>query len=372
MRLLLVTPLFFPSVSGAAVYFDTLSQALVRAEPAARVSILTRAVAGARPVEWRGPVRLLRLLPAARADRTRLGDRLTGLTTVLVMLAVSLVLRIDVVHYHTLVSYRAIHQLAWLFRVPLIGDMRDLAARQEGADIGYYRHCSRLICASENIHDYLLGAGFPRERLAHIPIPFVPPAPAGPAEVAAARARHGLAGLPYALFVGAILPTKGVAELMAAMAQVWRQAPELHLALAGPLTPEGDARFPGGFRALVARDARLHYLGPVPHPDVLLLLQAAELLVLPSWTESLGRAGLEAIALGRKAILPPGVPEFAAACPEAVLEAVAPTLIADHIVRTWRTGKPPVYPLHRHDAARIAAMTLELYRAAAQSPHVNG
>jgi glycosyltransferase involved in cell wall biosynthesis len=373
MRVLLVTPLFFPSLSGAAVYFDTLSRRLLRIEPSLRVTILTRAVAGAPVVERRGPVRVLRLLPAARAYRTRLGERMATVTTVVVMLGVSLVLRSDVVHYHTLVSYRAIHRLAPLFRAPLVGDMRDLAAKHETADIAQYRHCSRLISASENIHDYLLAAGFPAERLVHVPIPFEPPVPAAPADVAAARARYGVSDVAYALFIGAILPSKGVAELVAAMALVWRELPELHLALAGPLAGEGDAHFPGGFRAHIARDARLHYLGPVPHGEVLLLLQAAELFVLPSRGEGLGRSGLEAIALGRKAILPPGVPEFAAACPEAVLETVTPEAIAEQIVRTWRDDKPPAYPLERHDPARIAAATLAVYRAArGQSPHITG
>jgi glycosyltransferase involved in cell wall biosynthesis len=371
MRVLLVTPLFFPSLSGAAVYFDTLSQMLGRVAPGTRVTILTRRVAGAPRRERRGAVGVLRLLPAAGIRRTRLGERGAGLATVLVMLLVSLAQRSDVVHYHTLVSYRAIHRLARLFRAPLVGDMRDLAARHEGADIAQYGHCSRLICASENIRDYLLAAGFPPARLVHVPIPFVPPVPAAPAQVAAARVRYGVGAVPYVLFVGAILPAKGVVELLAGMALVWRELPELHLALAGPLTPEGDAHVPGGFRAHVARDARLHYLGPVPHPDVLLLLQAAELFVLPSRAEGLGRSGLEAIALGRKAILPPGVPEFAAACPEAVLAAVTPSAIAAHIVRTQRTGKAPVYPLERHDAFRIAEATLAVYRSA-QSPHITG
>src|SRR5512145_414748 len=134
MRVLLVTPLFFPSLSGAAVYFDTLSQMLIRVAPTARVTILTRAVAGAPRRERRGAVCVLRLLPAARARRTRLGERSAALATVVVMLLVSLALHSDVVHYHTLVSYRAIHRLARLFRAPLVGDMRDLAARHEGAD----------------------------------------------------------------------------------------------------------------------------------------------------------------------------------------------------------------------------------------------
>jgi len=365
MRILLVTPLFFPSLSGAAVYFNTLSQALVGQAPAARVTILTRALADAPRFERRGRVRVLRLLPAV-ARRTAMGDRAAGLATVLVTLLVSLALRSQVVHYHTLVSYRAIHRLAPLFPAPLVGDMRDLAARDEGASLTYYRHCSRLICASENILAFLTAGGFTADRLVHIPIPLVPPALALPARVAGARARYGLArATPYLLFAGAIIPGKGVGELVAAMELVWARLPDLHLALAGPLTPAGEALFPGGFRTRVAREGRLHYLGAVPHDDLMLLLQGAEIFILPSRTEGLGRSCLEAIALGRRVILPPGVPEFLRACPEAVLEEVTPKAIAARIERTWQVGAPPAYPLERHEAGRVAALTLAVYRQVA-------
>jgi glycosyltransferase involved in cell wall biosynthesis len=133
--------------------------------------------------------------------------------------------------------------------------------------------------------------------------------------------------------------------------------------LAGPLTPAGDALFPHGFRAAVARDGRLHYPGPVPHADVALLLQGAAMFILPSRTEGLPRSGLEAIALGRKCILPPGIPEFDAACPEAVLDAVTAEAIARKILATWERGRPPAYPLALHDAARVAGLTRDAYRA---------
>lgn len=367
MRILLVTPLFFPSLSGAAVYFDTLSQAIVGQEPAVRVAILTRAVAGAPRLERRGAVRVLRLLPAVGPPGTLGGGRVVAVLTAVVILLVSLALRSDVVHYHTLASYRALHRLAPLFRAPLVGDMRDLAARHEGAALAYYEHCSRLICAAENIRDFLLEGGFPAQRIVHIPIPLVPPASAPPARVAAVRVRYGVPpGAAYLLFVGAIMPAKGVAELLAAMDLVWQRLPALHLVLGGPLTPDGDALFAGGFRARVAGDVRLHYLGPVPHEEVAVLLQGAAIFILPSRSEGLPRACLEAIALGRKAILPPGIPEFRAACPEAVLEAITPAAIAAKIEHTWHAGTPPAYPLERHDARRTAALTLDVYRSLAR------
>lgn len=364
MRILLVTPLFFPSLSGAAVYFDTLSQAIVRRQPTASVVILTRAVAGAPRRERRGAVRVLRLLPAAGPPGTLRGGRLGAALGALMILLVSLALRSDVVHYHTLASYRGLHRLAPLFRAPLVGDMRDLAVQHEGASLGYYRHCRRLICAAENIRQFLLGRGLPSEWVVHIPIPFTPPVPAPPARVATALARYGIAPeTAYVLFVGAIMPAKGVAELLAAMTLVWRRLPALHLVLAGPLTPDGDALFAGGFRTHLSGESRLHYLGPVPHEDVALLLQDADLFILPSRSEGLPRSGLEAIALGRKVILPPGVPEFVAACPEAVLDAITPDAIATKVEQTWRAGHPPRYPIDRHEPDRVAALTLEVYRS---------
>lgn len=364
MRILLVTPLFFPSLSGAAVYFDTLGQALARRPEVARVVILTRAVASVPRREHRGAVQVLRLLPAAGPPGTLRSGRIRAALTAIMILVVSLALRSDVVHYHTLVSYRTLRRLAPLFRAPLVGDMRDLAVRHEGASLAHYRHCSRLICAAENIREFLLTQGFSPRWVVHIPIPFAPPAPAPRPRVAAARTRYGLGpDAACLLFVGAIMPAKGVGDLLDAMELVWQRLPALHLALAGPLTPEGDALFAGGFRARVARDRRLHYLGAVPHEDIGLLLQGADLFILPSRSEGLPRSCLEAIALGRKAILPPGVPEFLAACPEAVLDAVTPAAIAAKVEQTWRSGRPPTYPLERHDPDRAAALTLEVYRS---------
>jgi glycosyltransferase involved in cell wall biosynthesis len=368
MRILLVTPLFFPSLSGAAVYFDTLSQALVKLDPASAVTILTRAIPGAPRREWRGPVRVSRLLPGRPlAPRARAVERLASVQTVVMALLMARLLRSDVVHYHTLVSYRAIHRLAPLFPAPLVGDMRDLAAKHEGASLRYYEHCSKLICASENILGFLRAAGFPADRLVHIPIPFVPPVPAPAGLAAKARARYGIPeGTPYLLFIGAIIPYKGVKEILAAMDTVWRDLPDLHLVLAGPLTPDGDALFPGGFRAAAGRDHRLHYVGPVPHEDIPLLVQDAAVFILPSRTEGLPRASLEAIALGRKVILPPGIPEFDAACPDAVLDEITPEAIARKITATWERGRPATYPLARHDATRVAALTRDVYRDVAR------
>jgi glycosyltransferase involved in cell wall biosynthesis len=369
MRVLLVTPLFFPSVSGAAVYFHTLGRELRRLLPEGEVTVLTRRVPGVPRRERRDGLGVLRLLPAGDGRAAAL---LTGLT----ILAASRALRCDVVHYHTLASYRVLGRLAPLFRAPLIGDMRDLAARDEGASITAYGHCSRLICASENILGFLRAAGFPPERLAPVPIPLAPPARAAPEQVAETARRWGLSGAPYALFAGALTPGKGVPELLAAMPAVWRRRPTLRLALAGPTPPRQARDQMSGAAGLddfaaAARDPRVHRLGPVPHADLIRLLQGAELFVLPSRSEGLPRSALEALALGVPVVLPPGIPEFDAACPEAVLPALTPESIAEAMLAAPGRG-PARYPLHRHDPTAVAARVIEIYRTVTRAPAGRG
>jgi len=107
------------------------------------------------------------------------------------------------------------------------------------------------------------------------------------------------------LFVGRLAAEKHVAAVIDAA----RTLPQLAFTIAG----DGPQR--SEVENAAAELPNLHYAGWVPRSSILELLDASDLLVLPSEIESFGTVALEALARGRSALVSPGCgirdwPEF--------------------------------------------------------------
>jgi teichuronic acid biosynthesis glycosyltransferase TuaC len=101
---------------------------------------------------------------------------------------------------------------------------------------------------------------------------------------------------PLLVSVGALIPRKGQAFVIEALPTL----PEARLALIGE--GEDQAKL-----QLLARDLgvadRVHFLGPLPHAAIANVLQAADVAVLPSSSEGLANAWIEALSCGTPLVI---------------------------------------------------------------------
>lgn len=154
-----------------------------------------------------------------------------------------------------------------------------------------------------------------------------------PGDRAAARAAFGMgADAPAILSVGALIERKGQALVIAALPAL----PGVHYWLAGAGEEEGR------YRALAHRlgvEGRVHFLGPVANSDLPQLYRAADAVVMPSASEGLANAWVEALACGTPIIISdaggaaelvrlPVAGRIVARTPGAIADAVAAVLAA--------------------------------------------
>ncbi|MGQ3101976.1 MAG: glycosyltransferase [Sphingopyxis solisilvae] len=149
---------------------------------------------------------------------------------------------------------------------------------------------------------------------------------------AAARAALGVDDTPMILTVGALIPRKGQALVIEALAAL----PGVHYWLAG--AGEAEDRY----RALAHRlgvAERVHVMGPVANADLPMLYRAADIVVMPSVSEGLANAWVEALACGTPIVISdaggaaelvtsPVAGRIVARTPEAIAAAVA-TILAN-------------------------------------------
>ncbi len=117
-----------------------------------------------------------------------------------------------------------------------------------------------------------------------------------PGDRAAARAALGMGDAPAILTVGALIPRKGQALVIEALPAL----PDVHYWLAGAGAEEGR------YRALAQKlgvETRVHFLGPVANAELPQLYRAADAVVMPSASEGLANAWVEALACGTPIVI---------------------------------------------------------------------
>lgn len=98
-----------------------------------------------------------------------------------------------------------------------------------------------------------------------------------------------------AMFIGWVIPSKGVTELVAAWASVKREG--WCLQIVGP----GDDRYIAELRGHYPSET-IEFVGELPHAEAMERLAKCDVLILPSHTEGFPNVVVEAMALGKAVI----------------------------------------------------------------------
>lgn len=290
--------------------------------------------------------------------------------------------RYDLVHFHTARAHAMAPWVRGCARAAVVTRRMDYVPNRMFAPWLYGRAVDGVAAISAGVVDALARAGVARERITVIPsgvdcAHFRPPS-AG--ERARARAALGLGSAGLAVgAVGALEPRKGHRYLLEAMALLAREgavggalaAARVFIAGAGALGDELAAEIQRcGLRGTV------RMLGRVEDPRE--LLWALDVFVMPSLSEGLGVALLEAMACGLPAVAS-RVGGIADAVEDgrsgvlvrsgdagALAEALA-ALLADGRRRDAMGARARARALERFSMAAMARRTVELYRACLQT-----
>lgn len=205
----------------------------------------------------------------------------------------------DIVHAHEAVSDALTYAMSFVHRVPILSTAHGWIANSRkgrfmvGLDKRILRRFDRVIAVSDKMRRDLVDAGVPAAKvtLLHNAIVLDNYRRAdGPGSL------ETLVGTrlpdPVLVSIGRLSPEKGHADLVDALAMVAAEGRRVSAVLAG----DGPSRADLEQRVRTAGlDGWVHFPGYVTQPGR--LLQDADLMVLPSHTEGLPNAALEALAM---------------------------------------------------------------------------
>jgi glycosyltransferase involved in cell wall biosynthesis len=180
--------------------------------------------------------------------------------------------------------------------------------KARGADIQYWgerpgireqilaagQAANGLLAVSAALKQVMAGLGMPEEQI-RVHYTGVELERFRPSDRAAAKARLGVKG-PLLVSAGALIPRKGQAITLRALEQL----PDATLLLVGD-GPDRGALEQQATRA--GLKSRVRFLGSRPHADLPELLGAADVMVLPSSSEGLANAWVEALACGTPIVI---------------------------------------------------------------------
>lgn len=281
--------------------------------------------------------------------------------------------RYDVIHSHYWVSGIAGLELADMWGVPLVHTMHTMAKvknlllesgeqpEPRRREVGEHRivdGAARLIAnTSAEVQELVSHYGAEYDQIDIAP-PGVDLATFTPAFRARARVERSIpAETFHLLFAGRIQRLKGPQILIKAAAKLRSRRPDikLRLTILGALSGNKDFNL----RHLISdagMDDVVTHLPPVGAPELAAWFRAADVVVMPSYSESFGLVALEAQACGT-----PVVATRVGGLSRAISHGRTGLLVNGHHAEDWADALEALYddPATRNDMGRAAAVTAQ-------------
>lgn len=339
LRLLIITPLLPPAVGGGGVYTQLLVKGLMAKPEVSRIVILTETYPGCPTEEvlFNGRLHIKRVFPYRAGVVYK--DTFRYLKYIYqnlqFFLAHLVIRRYKITHvlihasFHNKLSSMSlvVRTLKKIPGIQLVADVRDLDLLPSRVHKLY--HYDKVICCSENIYNSLIQDTILKKVTTFIPVIVDVKVPTLK-EINDCKQKYKLLKKNYIINSSGISEEKGINLLIDMVAKIREMSEDVILVVAGKSRDWSR-------KHQVAVDAGLLvYLGPISHADVLCLSAGSCLDINLSKVDSMPRASLEAIAVGAKVILPPGVPELVRSCSENVSASDQPDELATQAISLLR------------------------------------
>lgn len=348
LTVFLCTPLFPPSVGGAATYTSILVEKLLEKMDFCRFIILTTKVRGVKTLSVNDRTIILRFLLTpyygSSYSKKVLITLINNIIALIIGFGVLILFKISVCHVMANSYFHFIARLMYLLKVIVIIDMRSQYSAKLNIPGYIYISCSENIT---EIAKESLPNGKP---LVYIPVQIN---------------REDLDSLnidkikdlgdrysPFLLYVGEIRESKGVGLLIESFKIFNKKNNNKYkLLLIGPNHCKDNCK----------DEENIYILNGKTVQEVYHYMAAAELLILPSKSEGMPRVCLEALYLKKKVLCPSCVPEFRRYIPRFIVESDCSVWLAEKIEAVLSCPDYPNYPLAQHIDEKVYDVFKSLY-----------
>jgi glycosyltransferase involved in cell wall biosynthesis len=261
-------------------------------------------------------------------------------------------------HNHPNLLQREIRKLGRYERVVAIADARDpRLPKARFTELSFY---DAIIACSRSVEDHLRTDPFLASKISRIPIPVDVTTPSNQ-EVNSVLEEFGLARDQYLLSTNGVAEVKGLRETLAVAKAMKTRHPDLEFVIAGKKRDWRDEV------AQLSASGVIRYIGMVEHRKALCLSAGALANINLSRVEGMPRTTLETLAIGGRALVSYGVPEFDDAHPEMVIDPTDAESVINAVDELRLGDRLAKYDITQHLIPNVLSRYTELFDEVATS-----